>query len=122
MSIKLPDDIQSKLTWLFVLLPGFISITIIGFIFNLGILTDFQIIASCFVLTLVNISIVLMLYNIYTSIFVKKKTKAIYRTKGILIQLNYLSFHNSWCFRRHNSGEGFHFRIFAFFALCRIFK
>lgn len=53
----MPQDIESKLTWLFLLFPGFLSMAIIGQIVDLGQLTEFQITFYSFVLTLVDISV-----------------------------------------------------------------
>lgn len=58
----MPEEIENKLVWLFILLPGFLSIAIIGKIVDLGQLTEFQITFYSLVLTLVNISIALLIY------------------------------------------------------------
>ena len=56
----MPEELESKITWLFILLPGFLSSTIIGQIVDLGQLSEFQIVFYSFVLTLVNLSIALL--------------------------------------------------------------
>lgn len=47
----MPKEIADKLIWLFLLAPGFISVTIVGTIIDLGQLTEFQVTYYSFVLT-----------------------------------------------------------------------
>jgi hypothetical protein len=58
----MPQEIEGKLIWLFILLPGFLSTSIIGQIVDLGQLTEFQVTFYSLVLTLINLSIALPLY------------------------------------------------------------
>jgi hypothetical protein len=58
----MPQEIEDKLIWLFIILPGFLSTTIIGQIVDLGQLTEFQLVFYSFVLTMVNVSIALFIY------------------------------------------------------------
>ena len=49
----MPKEITDKLAWLFILLPGFLTVSIIGLIVDLGQLSEFQITFYSFILTLV---------------------------------------------------------------------
>ena len=59
--MDLPKETTQKITWLFLLAPGFISFTVIGWIVDLGQLSEFQITYYSFVLTVVNLSIAAIL-------------------------------------------------------------
>ena len=49
----MPKELVDKLTWLFLLLPGFLCMSIVGLIVELGQLSEFQITFYSFILTLV---------------------------------------------------------------------
>lgn len=55
----MPKELIDKLTWLFILLPGFLCMSIVGSIVELGQLSEFQITFYSFVLTLVITAIAL---------------------------------------------------------------
>lgn len=58
----MPKEIEDKIIWLFILLPGFLSVSLIGQIVDLGRLTEFQVVFYSFVLTLVNLFIALPIW------------------------------------------------------------
>jgi hypothetical protein len=55
--LDLPKEIRDKLVWLFVLAPGFVSMTVLGQIIDLGQLSEFQITYYSLVLTVVDLSV-----------------------------------------------------------------
>lgn len=55
----MPKEITDKLIWLFLLLPGFLSVSLVGLIVDLGQLSEFQITFYSFVLTLIDIAVAL---------------------------------------------------------------
>lgn len=73
----MPEEIEDKVIWLFILLPGFLSTTIIGQMVDLGQLTEFQIVFYSFVLTLINFSIILPFRWLVCRIFLSKKEETV---------------------------------------------
>src|SRR5918999_192981 len=51
------NDIEKALKWMLFILPGFLSITVIGFIIDLSQITEFQLTYYAFILTLINLVI-----------------------------------------------------------------
>lgn len=60
----MPKELVDKLTWLFILLPGFLCMSIVGSIVELGQLSEFQITFYSFVLTLVITAISLAIISL----------------------------------------------------------
>jgi hypothetical protein len=58
----MPATVAEKLSWLLILLPGFISMAIVGFIIGLGELSEFQITYYSLALTLINLIIAIPIY------------------------------------------------------------
>lgn len=86
----MPQEIQKKLSWLFMLLPGFLSIAIIGQIVDLGQLTEFQITFYSLVLILVNVVIASPIYGVLSLIFLRKKSDSV-KTKSFYAILLFAS-------------------------------
>jgi hypothetical protein len=60
-ALELPKEIREKLMWLFLLSPGFISLSVIGQIIDLGQLSEFQITYYSLVLTVVDLVLAIAL-------------------------------------------------------------
>jgi hypothetical protein len=59
--MELPTETREKLIWLFLLAPGFISVTIVGLLVDVGELSEFQITYYSLVLTILNLTIAIAL-------------------------------------------------------------
>ena len=102
--MKLPNEIEDKILWLLILLPGFLSFTIIDVIAGLVDLSDFQIITYSFALTMIDISIAIPIYyglNKLKLYIDKKRNRSVFEEQhwtdklpvaGFLIVLMIVSF------------------------------
>ena len=85
----IPKELENKLIWFFMILPGFLSLSLIGHIVDLGELTEFQLIYSCFALTLINLCIALLIcWPIWKCIQSKKSQYAIFYTIIIFVAVS----------------------------------
>jgi len=62
----MPKEIADKILWLFLLLPGLVSVFFIGLIVDLGQLTEFQTTFYSATLTLINVALTVPIYWIIT--------------------------------------------------------
>ena len=61
-SQSLPNDILSKIIWLFLLLPGFLSYSFASLIAPSEVESDFEVVASCFTYLLINLIITIVVF------------------------------------------------------------
>ncbi len=73
----MPKEITDKLVWLFLLLPGFLSVALVGLVVDLGQLSEFQITFYSFILTLIDVAIALPLISVTFKLISVIKPKAL---------------------------------------------
>src|SRR5215831_4581911 len=64
----LPEKVQDKIVWIFLLLPGFLSWSIASLIVEFGDMSEFQVIIYSFTLTMINLAVALGLLRVISLI------------------------------------------------------